>query len=214
MWLYARVNTTNSLLTYKPLRNGCRSYCCVPSSSDSRGVWHDISGLFCTSFPWHTMQMHHLKAWQDFEDSLPPGSLMLPLSGSISSSRCGGRASPKALWVVLGMWLLAFHSERFKSQSEEDTLPSRIWPLSPTWLLLLNFIFLKSISKFTLKRSKAWFQKIPSTNSETVTESNWVGLRNIKDILTAFIEMFKVRLGRYGSLGYIHAAQRWAPEFD
>lgn len=123
-------------------------------------------------------------------------------------------ASPKALWVVLGMWLLAFHSERFKSQSEEDTLPSRIWPLSPTWLLLLNFIFLKSISKFTLKRSKAWFQKILSINSETIIESNWLGLRNIKDILTAFIEMFKVRLGRYGSLGYVHAAQRWAPEFD
>lgn len=43
VWLDARVDTTYSLLTYKPLRNGCRSYCYVPSSSDSRGVslkWH------------------------------------------------------------------------------------------------------------------------------------------------------------------------------
>lgn len=73
---------------------------------------------------------------------------MLPLSGNIISSQCAGRASPKAVCVILGMWLPAFHSERFKSQSKEDMLSFSIRPLSPTWLLLLNFIFLKSISKF------------------------------------------------------------------
>lgn len=149
VWLDARVDTTYSLLTYKPLRNGCRSYCCVPSSSDSRGVslkWHfwvvlhtfpmsyntnassegleGLSGLTPSKFSYVAIvRKHQLQSvWRKGFSQ-----------GCLGSPRVAG--------------LLAFHSEQFKSQSEEDALSFRIWPLSPTWLRLLDFIF-KSISKF------------------------------------------------------------------
>lgn len=147
VWLCARVDTTQSLLTYKPLRNGCRSYRCVPSSSDSRGVWNDISGLFCASPP---VAQCKCIIWR-LDRILRIHSLQL-----LSCCRCQESSAPVGVEVGLSTGCLhsprdvvaAFHSERFKSQRKEDALSFRIWPLSPTWLLLLNFIFLKRISKF------------------------------------------------------------------